>query len=151
MDYVVNEVRWTTLQIHVEFRVENCKPMWNLASRCKVYAWTQWAPYGKDSITENLNRFRLELYFTWKINVNTVPYKFTTFYTKRNTMWDYNFSRKVPIQVYLSSFSLVKSPIERAEPIVSMHTLYNVKRSSTWIYKFPCKAKFQLKLICLIF
>ncbi|KMQ82114.1 lipoate-protein ligase b-like protein [Lasius niger] len=24
--------------------VESCKPMWNLASRGKVYVWTQWVP-----------------------------------------------------------------------------------------------------------
>lgn len=41
---------WTLLRVEsrnpceILLRVKSCKPMWNLASYCRVYAWTQWIP-----------------------------------------------------------------------------------------------------------
>jgi len=78
----------------------------------------------------------------------------TLFNAKRDSTWVYNFSREARFhyglttflakrsltQTYVFSFLIVESPFEGGgggvELTTSMHTLYNVKRSSTWVYNF---------------
>jgi len=67
-----SDVWWTS------FRMESCKPIWNLASRCKVYVWMQWIsqnfpPMGGGSILVRYNLTQIKFQFQFKNRFESEP------------------------------------------------------------------------------
>jgi len=65
-----------------------------------------------------------------------IPHELTTFHAKRSST-----------QTYVSSFLMVEPLLVReTKHTASVHTLFNAKRDSTWVYNFPHEAKFHYGL-----